>query len=50
MSDKKYALQLVVLAKKDLFALRGMIKDKKAFDDSIFGFHAQQAVEKLLKR
>ena len=35
-------------AKQDLSALRGM-KDKTIFAEEIFGFHAQQAVEKSLK-
>lgn len=49
MSDKKYAEQLLMLARKDKNALCGMIGEEKNFDNSIFGFHAQQAVEKLLK-
>lgn len=36
------------LAKSDLKALRNM-GDADCFDDVIWGFHAQQAVEKLLK-
>lgn len=38
----------MVMAEKDLRALRNM-KDPEAFDDEIFGFHAEQAVEKILK-
>lgn len=49
MSDKKYARQLLILAEKDLLALTGMLNDKKLFHDEIFGFHAQQVVEKCLK-
>lgn len=36
------------MARKDFDALRGMI-DNPLFADEIFGFHAQQAVEKSLK-
>ncbi len=36
------------MADKDVRALGAMI-DSEAFDDEIFGFHAQQAVEKDLK-
>jgi HEPN domain-containing protein len=49
MSDKKYARQLFVLAEKDLLALTGMVNEKELFHDEIFGFHAQQALEKCLK-
>lgn len=36
------------MARKDFDALRGML-DNPLFADEIFGFHAQQAIEKLLK-
>ena len=36
------------MAQKDLKALRGM-QDAETFEEEIFGFHAQQAVEKTLK-
>lgn len=36
------------MARKDFDALRGML-DNPLFADEIFGFHAQQAVEKSLK-
>ena len=49
MNDKKYAKQLLELARKDLTALHGMLGDETTFDDAIFGFHAQQTVEKSLK-
>ena len=49
MNDKKYAKQLLELARKDLTALHGMLGDETKFDDAIFGFHAQQTVEKSLK-
>ncbi len=45
MSDIKQARMLVRMARKDLSALKGMM-DASVFDDEIFGFHAQQAVEK----
>ncbi len=36
------------MARKDFDALRGMV-DNPLFADEIFGFHAQQAIEKSLK-
>ena len=48
MSDLKQARVLVAAAERDLSALRGM-GDAAVFADEIFGFHAQQAAEKLLK-
>jgi HEPN domain-containing protein len=48
MSDKVHASMLLKMSTKDLKALSGML-DKDIFDDEIFGFHAQQAVEKGLK-
>jgi HEPN domain-containing protein len=36
------------MATKDLRALQGML-DNKTFADEVFGFHAQQIVEKSLK-
>ena len=48
MSDIEQALSLQVMAEKDLRALKAMT-DVGLFDDEIFGFHAQQAVEKSLK-
>jgi HEPN domain-containing protein len=36
------------MARKDARALSGM-QDREVFADEIFGFHAQQAVEKALK-
>ncbi len=42
------AAQLFNKAQSDLRALRGM-QDEKVFDDSVYGFHLQQAVEKGLK-
>jgi HEPN domain-containing protein len=40
--------QLLLGARKDFRALSGM-KDSETFAEEIFGFHAQQAVEKSLK-
>ena len=37
------------MALKDLRALEGMANDYDHFSDEVFGFHAQQAVEKSLK-
>src|SRR3990170_5371452 len=48
MNDLDYAVLLLEKAKEDLAALGGMLIDTR-FSDSIFGFHAQQAVEKSLK-
>jgi hypothetical protein len=48
MSDHKDAQFLLKLAEKDLKALKGM-QDHEIFADEIFGFHAQQVVEKTLK-
>jgi HEPN domain-containing protein len=48
MSDTEEARELLVMARKDLKAIRAMA-DSPEFDDEIFGFHAQQAIEKALK-
>jgi HEPN domain-containing protein len=48
MSEFKHACTLLSMAEKDLRALEGM-RDAAIFADEIFGFHAQQAVEKTLK-
>ena len=48
MSGVEHARQMVILAQRDLKALQGML-DADTFADEIFGFHAQQAVEKALK-
>ena len=48
MSDPKQVRLLLVAAERDLTALRGMT-DVATFADEIFGFHVQQAVEKLFK-
>ena len=48
MSDIDDARLMQTKAKQDLSALCGMM-DKTIFAEEIFGFHAQQAVEKSLK-
>jgi len=48
MSDPKQARVLLETAERDISALRGM-GDAVVFADEIFGFHAQQAAEKLFK-
>jgi len=48
MSDKDHALQLLEMATRDHNALINM-QDPEGFSDEIFGFHAQQAIEKALK-
>ena len=48
MSDTKQAVILIEAAEKDISALGGMF-DESIFANEIFGFHAQQAAEKLLK-
>jgi HEPN domain-containing protein len=47
-SDKDHALPLLQMARKDLTALRHMLSPDD-FPEEIFGFHAQQAIEKALK-
>jgi hypothetical protein len=49
MKDNKANSKIIVMAKKDLAALEGMIDDTTHFSDEVFGFHAEQAVEKALK-
>ena len=48
MSAVKHAQSLLLMARKDFDAMRGMA-DNPLFADEIFGFHAQQAIEKSLK-
>ena len=48
MSDLELARELAGAAEKDASALRGM-DDAAVFADEIFGFHVQQAAEKLFK-
>lgn len=40
---------MIDLARRDLRAAQGMAVDTLSFTDEIFGFHAQQAVEKACK-
>jgi HEPN domain-containing protein len=47
-SDKDHAEQLLEMARKDYSALANML-DTESFSDEVFGFHAQQAIEKSLK-
>ena len=48
MNPIDHAKQLLLMASKDMKALDLMIMPE-SIDDEIFGFHAQQAVEKALK-
>lgn len=48
MGDREEASRLIKAARTDLKALSGM-DDSAVFVEEIFGFHAQQAVEKSLK-
>ena len=48
MSVPELVASLLTVARKDFDALRGM-ENNDLFADEIFGFHAQQAVEKTLK-
>lgn len=43
------AARLFRLALRDLRAAQGMADDATTFPDEIFGFHAEQAVEKAVK-
>ena len=49
MSDREHAAMLLAMARKDLGALIGMVDDAATFADEVFGFHAQQVVEKATK-
>ncbi|MCX7858165.1 MAG: HEPN domain-containing protein [Deltaproteobacteria bacterium] len=48
MSKIEDAKEMLALAEHDFRALKGMT-DSEIFVDEVFGFHAQQAVEKSLK-
>ena len=48
MSDLEAAKHMIAAAERDLHALRHML-DPGAFALEVFGFHAQQVVEKSLK-
>ncbi len=45
MSDLKQAQTMIRMAHKDLKALKGMM-NTEIFEEEIFGFHAQQAIDK----
>jgi len=47
-SDADHARQLLAMAETDHIALTNML-DAKKFPEQIFGFHAQQTIEKALK-
>ena len=47
-SDFRQAQAFIRVAQRDMTALAGM-RDKVVFADEIFGFHAQQVIEKSLK-
>jgi HEPN domain-containing protein len=53
MSDLEHARAMLEMARRDLKALQGMqhpsLFGEDFFSDEIFGFHAQQSVEKALK-
>jgi len=48
MNEIEKAQSMLSTAEKDLRALKGM-SDPNIFADQVFGFHAQQAIEKTLK-
>ena len=48
MNGNDDARRLLDMAERDLRALSGMLAPG-VFDDSVFGFHVQQAIEKTLK-
>ena len=48
MRDLRGARMFLRLADRDVRALAGMVVGEP-FDDEVFGFHAQQAIEKTLK-
>jgi HEPN domain-containing protein len=47
-SDRDHAVKLAEMARRDLQALSNM-QNPDQFSEEIFGFHAQQAIEKALK-
>lgn len=47
-SDRDHALKLLEMARGDHAALTHML-DRASFSEEIFGFHAQQTIEKALK-
>lgn len=49
MREDEDTRTLFTAASNDLKALEGMLDNPNIFSDEVFGFHAQQAVEKCLK-
>jgi len=49
MKDIKHARHMLSMASKDLLALEKMKDDPVYFYDEVYGFHAQQTVEKSMK-
>lgn len=47
-SDSDHAFQLLQMARKDHQAITNML-DQDLFSEEVFGFHAQQSIEKALK-
>ena len=47
-SDRDHASQLLQMARKDHQAITHML-DRDSFSEEVFGFHAQQSIEKTLK-
>lgn len=47
-SDRDHASQLLQMARKDHQAITNML-DRDSFSEEVFGFHAQQSIEKTLK-
>lgn len=50
MKENKLNSDMLSMAKKDLSALEGMLHDTTHFSDEIFGFHAEQAIEKIRRK
>lgn len=48
MPASEHVENLLIMARKDFDALRGMVGNP-IFADEIFGFHAQQSIEKAFK-
>ena len=48
MSNHEHAQMMLVMAEKDFDAIQLMLGNPR-FSEEVFGFHAQQAVEKALK-
>ena len=48
MNEREFAAQMLLMAQKDLDSFKNMPQDPP-FADEVFGFHAQQCIEKTLK-